>query len=123
MGMIALLMFGAAIVIFVMGLLIIKYAQFLVSVMVSRKHSETEHIIASESVPPRWRSGLFAYEILAPVAKFRSVRRLKNLVRYFGHTPLVEDESTRKQIVESLARIGEMWRGMVWKEIVEYRRY
>ena len=120
--MIALLMFGAAIFIFVMGLLIMKYAQFLVSVMVERKHSETEHIIASETVPPRWCKGLFAYDILAPVAKFRSTRRLNNLVRYFDHTPLVEDEGTRKQIVENLARIGDQWRGMAWKEIVEYRR-
>ena len=116
-------MLGAAIFILLIGIAVIKYAQYLVSVMVERKHLETEHIISSETVPPRWRRGLFAREALAPIAKFRSERRLKNLIRYFSKTPLVDDESARKQIVESLSRTGEMWRGMEWREILEYRRY
>ena len=123
MGMIVLLLFGSGIFIFVLGLLIVKYAQYLVTTLVGRKHLESEIIIASETVPPRWRRGVFAKEYLGPVAKYRSNRRLKKLVRYFSHTPLVEDENVRKQIIESLTRIGKMWRGMEWKQILEYRRY
>ena len=121
MGSVALLLIGAGVFLFVMGLLVVKYAQFILSRLVERKHMAAEIIMQSGTVPPTWAGGLSRFEPLAGYAKMRALNRLRSIIRYFRVTPMVDDEETRTQILTRLEATLERWRTLRWSEILEQR--
>ncbi len=119
MGGIALMFVGAAIFLFVAGLLIVRYAQFVLTRLVERKHMAAEIIIQSGTVPPWWKRG--AARIPAGYAKLRAISRLRSVIRYFRTTPMVEDEATRRRIIAALEETLDRWKSLSWSEMLDQR--
>lgn len=123
MELILVLMLGLAVFVFAFGLGAVKYAQFLADRMVGRKHREAEALTGSEMLPPRWMRGIYGIEAIAPYAKFRAMRRMEALIKYFRTTPLIEDDAARDQVTRELRDLKERWKELSWNEIREHRRY
>ncbi len=111
MGAIALLLVGAGVFLFIMGLMMVKYSQFVLKRMVDKKHLESEFIIQSGGVPPSWSR--------RRLGKGRALARLRTLIKYFRVTPLISDEDARAHVVATLTDTLEAWKKKSWNEIIE----
>lgn len=86
-------------------------------------HNDGIEIYDSGLAPPRWggrRPG--SDPARRPrLRKRRALRRLSRSIRYFAHTPLVDDDSHRRRIVARLEQVRAEWRGKSWAEIHPWR--
>ena len=112
-----LLMIGFIVLLF---RFIMSYTNTVVRQVVERKHQDTEAITFSGCAPPEWKKKLAVRSGNEGLAKLYAMRRIRRLINYFGHTPLVEDEDTRKEVVDTLKGIQEGWRNARWREIFPY---
>jgi len=90
---------------------------------VEKTHKTAESIISTKMPPEDWiekwkrkiksvkdSSGdLKKINKLKLQAKEFSLKRLVSLIKYFENSNLVEDEETRKVILEELIRVGKFW--------------
>ena len=123
MGIVGLILIGMAAGVFVLGLIVVRYAQFIVTRMVDRKHMAAELIVQSGAVPPRWYRRFPQWKVASSVAKWRVMLRLRSIIQYFRVTTLIEDEATRTSIVEELVAVRDRWKQLHWHEIRELQSF
>ena len=119
MGTGLLFLVGSAVVLFGIGILVVKYAEFLLKILVERKHQCAEEILYSGAVPQPWIGFRRKFPILGGYWKWRVLVKLGTIVRYFKTTPLVDDEESRKRIVASLQAAINEWKKRSWSELTE----
>ncbi len=110
----------AIIAIFFTYKLILFYTKTMIQIAVDHKHRETEIITESGLVPPQWKNALLVRFGSPGVAKWFAMRRLRKLISYFRHTPLVSDEASREIVLRKLLMIQETWRTKDWIELFPY---
>ena len=99
---------------------ILGYTSKVTSILVESKHRDTDFIVNSHYAPVEWKKRLWVR--LGPaMAKAYALRRMRALIHYFQHTPLVEDEIARKTAVDTLRAIQNEWRSSTWAEIYPYK--
>ena len=117
MGVIGLIMIGSAVLMFAMGILMVKYTQFVASKMIDRKHMAADVIVHTGTPPTWWCRFMPRWSGASPLIKKRVMRRLKSTIRYFNNTPLIIDEQARSMIVTELEATYERWKSLSWHQI------
>ena len=92
---------------------------------VSGRHHAAEHIINTGRVPDEWIKSAEKKQVYALLrstgfedwAKEKTIGRLDDMIRYFEKCPYLTDEEARNILLEELAKAGELWRGMSWREL------
>ena len=54
------------------------------------------------------------------LAKAIAMRKIGRIIKYFKHTPIVEDDESREVLVKRLQSIQSQWKKVTWKEIYPY---
>lgn len=123
MGVVGLMLLGAALFLLVIGILVVRYAEFLIKRLVERKHVAAEYIAQTGGVPPGWNRWWTRFAAAKPIARIYARRKLKQIIAYFGRTPLVDDDDTRRYITGQLEQVGESWKTLSWDEMIDRRRW
>jgi hypothetical protein len=110
--------------IIVLIILLFRFVLFLSSavlnLLVGSHHSDAEYILNTGVVPQRWGKKTIAALGGKKLLKFVSIRKLSKIMSYFAHSPLVEDDEARENLVARLRNIKENWKKKDWKEIYPY---
>ena len=106
------------IVVFFWGILV--YAQTLLSLMLEGKHRDAEAILHSGLTPPAWGAKGGARFGRPGLSKWIALRKIRRIITYFQHTPLVENEEARALLVARLQRIRGRWQTMTWDNMYPY---
>jgi hypothetical protein len=101
---------GLSAFLFLLFRLIVWYSEKVATVMVDRRHREAEWIVETGRLPPAW-VGRGATD------RSRSLRKLTSLIAYMRRTTLVEDEESRRQLVERLTEFQSRVRTADWPDI------
>ena len=118
--MILFIVLGMVVFLVLFTKFIVAYTEKAVSFLVVSKHRDAEMIMDSGIAPPKWnRLGPFRFGPPA-LARYRALRRMSRIVKYFEHTPMVEDEEVRELILTKLRTIRDDWRGKDWRGIYPY---
>jgi hypothetical protein len=120
MGVFLLIILGFAVFLFLAFKLIMAYTMKVTSWFVENKHRDAEEILQTGYVPVRWMS---KKEMKGEVEesgfkKTNSLRKLTKIIKYFEHTPLVEDEESRKILLTRLRAIRAQWKQARWTEML-----
>ncbi len=115
-----LIIIGMVVFLFLLYKLTILYTEKIVSVVVDRKHQDAETILSSSYAPPEWGKRGIVRWVNESLAKRLALRKLDGIIKYFKHTPLVEDEDARELLISRLKSVKESWQQMAWKEIYPY---
>lgn len=99
---------------------VVVYSQKVISFLVERKHRDAEMILNSGIAPPDWGKKGLARFGHSGLSKMIAMRKIRQIIHYFRHTPIVEDEESRELLVSRLQKIRESWKKMGWKEIYPY---
>jgi hypothetical protein len=86
------------------------YANRLVRTIVGHRHRDAAHIVETGEVPPRW-AGRRPTGSIRSVPRARHRRRLRALIAYFEHTPLVDGPESREAVLAGLRRAQDSWAG------------
>jgi hypothetical protein len=106
--------------IFLFYWLVIKYAETVVTLLVERKHWDAEMILNSGIAPPAWGKQGIARIGHHGLSKVVAMRKIGRIIKYFEHTPIVEDDESRDMVVKRLQSIKTQWKNMGWKDIYPY---
>ena len=110
----------------------VRYVGESLGKQVFRRHKDAELIIETRRVPPEWYEGWARAPEKArgalegppesedeqKLARTRFVDRLDELVRYFRHAPVFENDMAKQILLEELAQIRSAWMEAPWTEIV-----
>ena len=99
---------------------VVVYSQKVISFLVESKHRDAEMILHAGIAPPDWGKKGIARFGHSGLSKTIAMRKMRKIIRYFRHTPIVEDEGSRELLVNRLQEIRESWKNMEWKEIYPY---
>lgn len=102
------------------------YFSSMMRIMVSDVHQALEVVTESGTVPPQWSSGydkVLAFlqkrnassgfaSLVRKIAKHTYLRKLKKLQRYVRTTSLVETETVRQIMLDSLKDVRGQWEAM-----------
>ena len=123
MGTIVLGVIGSVAALAVVILVFLRFVTGMAERMGARPHNDGQEIARTGLVPVGWggRGGPAAAQRFAGLKKRRALARLARVVRYYRHTPLVESEAERKNMVERLRDVRRQWRARPWREIYPWR--
>lgn len=110
--------FAAVVLLIAWG--VIRYTEWTMKRLIETQHRDGEFIVATGEPPPQWTErlrqrlgtnrGRAAAEQLGNREKRLCDRRIAALIRYFTNSPLVEDEDTRRQLLQQLEAARREWR-------------
>jgi len=106
-----------------MSVLITKMSLWMISRLghryIETTHRSAEFIMNTRAVPPFWlkkreplRSPLYL--------KYRSLRSLKKIIRYFTTSTVAGDEESRRLIVTGLTEIYNEWTDREWEDMAPH---
>ena len=99
---------------------ILWYAGAMYRLLVESKQRDIEYIAQSGLAPPQWKSKLFVRLRISSWARSYALRRIGRLIDFTEHTPLVEDEQTRRDTLITLELTRDSWSEVGWREIYPY---
>ena len=99
---------------------VLFYTEKAVSILVVSKHRDAEMIVDSGIAPPAWNRIGPIRLVLPQLARYRALRRMGRIIKYFEHTPMVENDEVRGIILTKLRTIRDDWRGKDWGGIYPY---
>jgi len=112
-----LLILGMVAFILLLYKFIIYYSEKSIQLLVERKHRDAEAIINTGNAPPDWGNRGLTRLGMDSISKVLAMRRLSRIISYIQHSPFVEDEDSRKILMDKLNEIRERWESMQWYEI------
>lgn len=115
-----LILVGLIVFIFLLGRFIVFYSEKWISFLIDWKHRAAESILDSGLAPPNWKKKIFMRLGSSALAKYLALKKLSKLIRYFKHSPLVEDDEARDTIVSRLTEISDQWKEKSWENICPY---
>jgi hypothetical protein len=80
-----------------------------------QRHTSAEEIVSSGRVPASWR-GARPGPPYADDARRVYLRRLDDLIRYFGKAPVFDTEETRQLLLGQLRAARERWERGEWQD-------
>jgi len=87
----------------------IWYSSAMTHQIVERKHRDMEFISQTGVAPPRWSPRLLLQLGRRAMARSRALRRISTLIRYVRHSPLVDSEEARRELIAQLERVRLRW--------------
>ncbi len=117
---IVLLIVAYAVLIFLFAKLMIAYATRLTTVWVGNHHRDADEILSTGCLPSSWlvKTQRGTPRLRRRPTKEQSLRRLRKIIRYFGRTPMVEDEETRAALVSQLEGVHRRWSSARLEDLV-----
>lgn len=106
---------GLSAFLFLLFRLILWYSEKVATVMVDRRHREAEWIVETGRLPVAWVDR-------GEADRSRSLRKLGSLIAYMRRTTLVEDEESRRQVVDRLTEVRNRVRTAEWHEVAPPER-
>ena len=81
------------------------------------RHTAAEGILATGRVPESWRkaAGGGGAEPASPSELRLYLHRLDELMRYFEHAPVFDEEPTRRLLLEELRAARSRWERGIWE--------
>lgn len=119
-----------AILVLLAGVIFLSGALYLVfrltirgfGAIVERRQRETEFVLFTGRVPPSWMPRRTVLASGRPAALRRARRRvrrkLRGLIRYHRHTPLVASEKERQSQIAQMKDVAADWKVAEWGEII-----
>ncbi len=124
MGLIAAIILGSVVLLGGLIALVLLLVFHTADALAGSPHNDGAEIVDTRLAPVHWggRRGKAAVDTLPGMRKRRALRRLSRAIRYFRHTPLVDDDTDRARIVTRLQQVRREWRAKAWQEIYPWRR-
>jgi hypothetical protein len=109
--MIALLVLGSLVIFILIVFLAYKYIMKVSSLMIDGKEEVKEMIVNTGRSPLSWAKKITGERRpwKKKWIKWRCIRKIKRLIRYYTFTTLVADENERQYIIKALRNTKKSW--------------